>query len=383
MEDLSIYIHWPWCKVKCPYCDFNSHLNKENMNYEEMFNSYKKDIKKFYKLIGNRNVVSVFLGGGTPSLMPPELCKKILDYIKKFWDFSEEIEITLETNPRDVNYSLMREFKDVGINRVSLGVQSFNEKELKFLGRDHSANDSIKSIEIINNIFDNVSFDLISTLPDTSVVTWKQNLNFAIKLVKNHISIYQLTIEKGTKFFSMYNNNKFKLPNEDLSLKIFELTNDLLYKSNLHAYEVSNYSHKGTECIHNKAIWNYKDYIGIGPGAHSRVRVKSNFYALNIDYNPRIWVTNNKTLNESFANKVLLTKNETLEEIILMGLRLNKGINLIDAEERSNIKVLDNLNTNILEQALKEKLLTITKNHLSVTKSGLNVLDTLTSSLLN
>ncbi len=326
-EPISIYIHWPFCKKKCPYCDFNSHVSKE-IDYKLWQEAYRQEINYFLPYIKDRKIRSIFFGGGTPSLMPDYLVAGILDNLNKQLKFSQDIEITLEANPTSTEEKNFKAYKNAGVNRLSLGIQSLNQDDLIFLGRTHTVKESMQAINTAAEIFTNFSFDLIYARPSQTIEAWGTELELALSFNSKHISLYQLTIEKGTEFYSQYNKNLFKLPTEKISAKLYEMTAEILKEKNIFQYEISNYGQFGFESKHNLQYWNYGDYLGIGPGAHSRITLDSQKYALTMLYNPEKWLESVKNNGHGIRDKELLDSQVQLEEMLLMGLRLNQGIEI-------------------------------------------------------
>lgn len=323
MSNLAIYIHWPYCKSLCPYCDFNSYLN-EKVDSMSWLNAYKKELSYFD--LPDREVVSIFFGGGTPSLMLPKIVEDIIAYISGKFGLAKDCEITLEANPTSVEAGKLKNFKAAGINRLSLGIQSFNPENLTFLGRKHSSDEVIEAIKIAQNNFDNASFDLIYALPNQTSDDWKEELEFAIKFNTPHLSLYQLTIEKGTPFYASYNKGEFSLPDNDLAADLYDITQEITSKYGLERYEVSNHAKEGYECKHNQLYWNYGEYLGIGPGAHGRINHDSNKIAYFTRHDPSAWIDSiNKTGNAIQSQKIISGR-EMLLENILMGMRSSNGI---------------------------------------------------------
>ena len=289
MESTAIYIHWPFCKSKCPYCDFNSHV-RSHIDIDSFLECYLAEIDYFASYLDGKEIKSIFFGGGTPSLAPIRLIGSIISALGERFRFSNNIEISLEANPTSVEAKKFQDLKNVGINRVSLGIQSFCDKELKFLGREHSAMEGLESLSIARKHFDNYSFDLIYTLPEQKIDKWEKDLYRALNEVTKHISLYQLTIEKGTRFFSDYKEKKFTMKTDELSRKFYEVTREICKSRGLVPYEVSNYSIKGYESVHNMNYWQGKDYVGIGPGAHGRITIDGVRYESMMYHLPEKWL---------------------------------------------------------------------------------------------
>lgn len=326
-QDLSIYIHYPFCKSKCPYCDFNSHV-KSGIDHEEFLRGYLREIEFFASKLQNRRIKTIFFGGGTPSLMPISLVEGILEKLNQVWRIDDSCEITLEANPTSFEASKFKEFRKAGINRLSIGIQALNDNDLKFLGREHSAKEAIETIETASKIFDNFSFDLIYARPEQTLENWKKELERAISFGTKHLSLYQLTIEKGTRFFSQYQRGEFVMPDEELSAQFYEMTNKITKENGFELYEISNYSKKEFECEHNLVYWQGADYLGIGAGAHSRLYFddEQNRRAIMMTHEPMAWLKKTKEKGAGIQTNLEISAQELLEELTLMGLRLKSGI---------------------------------------------------------
>ncbi len=341
-KNLAIYIHYPFCESKCPYCDFNSHV-KDSIDHESYKKAYLAEIDYFFEKIDNKPISSIFFGGGTPSLMSEDLLESILGRLHKKFSIDQNVEITLEANPSSFEAQKFQNFKNLGINRLSIGVQSFDDENLKFLGRKHDVKEAIKAIENASNIFENFSFDLIYSLPEQKINDWLNELKYALSFQTKHLSLYQLTIEKGTPFFSDYLNKKFTMPSDDISCEFFEKTVDLMENSGFENYEISNFAKKGFECKHNLNYWQGVDYIGIGAGAHGRLYLKNEKErsAIVNFHKPEKWLKDIHTSGSSVQKIEKISKQGTLEELLLMGLRLKDGIR--------NELFLEHFNKNILQ----------------------------------
>jgi len=326
-ENLSIYVHYPFCKAKCPYCDFNSHV-RDGVQHENFLRAYEKELEFFAAKTGKRKIKTIFFGGGTPSLMPIFLVEGILKKIAALWQMDENCEITLEANPTSVEASKFKDLRGLGINRLSMGIQALNDEDLKFLGREHSAKEAMAAIEMAQKSFENFSFDLIYARPKQRLTDWADELKRAINFGTKHLSLYQLTIEKGTKFFSLYQQKKFELPDENLAFDFYEMTNQITSDTGFGLYEISNYAKKNFACKHNLVYWQGGDYLGIGAGAHSRIYLNDapQRQTIMMLHEPNAWL---KKVEEQGAGIQTITKisaAELLEELILMGLRLESGI---------------------------------------------------------
>ncbi|OFW95926.1 MAG: coproporphyrinogen III oxidase, partial [Alphaproteobacteria bacterium RIFCSPHIGHO2_12_FULL_45_9] len=266
----GIYIHWPFCKSKCPYCDFNSHVS-EAIDHKRWMQSYLKEIDYWANLTEGRVVDTVFFGGGTPSLMQSETVAEILAHIQKKWRVSNDWEVTLEANPTSFETEKFRDFYAAGVNRVSIGVQSLYEADLKFLGREHSPDQARFAIAEAQKIFPRVSFDLIYARPKQTLDAWRTELSEALQMASGHLSMYQLTIERGTPFHTRHARGEFKIPEQDLAADLYDVTQDMMGQAGYPAYEISNHAIVGQESRHNLIYWRYDDYVGVGPGAHGRL----------------------------------------------------------------------------------------------------------------
>ena len=368
---LSLYVHWPYCESKCPYCDFNSHIN-ETINIIDWTKSFKNQLyamkeELIKKKISFKNLNAIFFGGGTPSLMPLEIIENILDISMKIYGFNEDIEITLEANPSSYDSKKFFKLKQIGINRLSIGVQSLNNSNLKFLGRLHNINDVEIALKDACNTFDNISVDLIYAFHGQKLNEWINELvSFLNRNNFQHLSLYQLTIEEGTKFYNDFKNNRIKVIDNDLAAKFFHKTNKILNDFEFINYEVSNYAKKGFRCKHNLNYWNSQNWIGIGPGAYGRLWSSNN--KNRIEYqnyrNPKTWMSKNLYKSE-FEKITKLSSQISDTDTLTMGLRLYDGINISKLKKRSiinfgSLKILEN--KKIL--SLKNDVLKVKKNHM-------------------
>ena len=324
-NDLSIYVHWPFCLAKCPYCDFNSHV-RENMQEAEMAAALLTEIDHYASRIGRRDVKSIFFGGGTPSLMSASTVEAVLKQIENKFKFSNDIEITLEANPTSVEAAKFKDFSAAGVNRVSIGIQSLNNQDLKALGREHDRDEALAAIEMSQKYFKRSNFDLIYARMGQTIADWEVELKRAIEMANGHLSLYQLTIEQGTSFYGQWRQGKLIIPSEDISAEMYELTNDICADHGYPAYEVSNYARKGEESRHNLTYWNYGDYVGIGAGAHGRISHGGKTYATIQNKKPETWLKAVQQKGHATKESVQLSQNEMAEEMIMMGLRLITGI---------------------------------------------------------
>ena len=362
---LALYLHWPFCASKCPYCDFNSHV-RNSIDIDQWRAAFTKELRRHRDLIGPRLISSIFFGGGTPSLMPPALVNDILTEIHRLWDVPSNIEITLEANPNSVEVNNFKDLSDAGINRVSLGIQSLNQDDLTFLGRLHSIDEGRRAIDVAQSCFSRVSFDLIYARPNQSLQQWQSELQDALSYGTEHLSLYQLTIEPGTAFATRHARGDFVLPNDDQAADLYDLTTQLCADKGLIGYEVSNYARPGCESQHNLAYWLYQDYAGVGPGAHGRLTLNGQGHATKQFRAPETWLTNCLEHNNGFDEDHVLTPEEQASEMLLMGLRLNRPFELGRLACDPN-KVLD---FSAIDRLVKSGLMVYDEDSLMATPQG-------------
>lgn len=367
---LSLYIHWPFCLSKCPYCDFNSHVNAD-VDHQLWLKCYLKEIDNFTDVFEGKILKTIFFGGGTPSLMKPFVIEGVLKHLAKIITFANDIEITIEANPTSFERDKFIDFSQAGVNRVSIGVQSLIDDELKYLGRAHSASLAVKAIESANKIFDRVSFDLIYARNKQSLQDWQNELRMALELSSGHISLYQLTIEKGTEFYRAFKQNSLVMPSNDSAADMYEITNEILGKHDYKRYEISNYAKAGQECRHNLSYWHYREYLGIGPGAHSRLHIDSKIQSLMMWHRPQKWLDQVFNSLGSVQSDKILSKQEVVEEILMMGLRLEEGLNLEAFKYITDSNLIDHLNQEIIFQYNALGLVELNDKFLRLTSKGL------------
>ena len=370
MKPIAIYVHWPFCLSKCPYCDFNSHI-LESVDDASWQTGYLKEIDYYAQLIQNKSIASIFFGGGTPSLMNPKIVEAIINKIGSIGLIDHNTEITLEANPTSVESDKFRAFKDAGVNRVSIGVQSFVDKDLLALGREHSADNAKNAIELAAKHFDRFSFDLIYARSGQTLKDWMVELDDALRFAGKHLSLYQLTIEKGTKFFAMHRDGKFMLPDNDLSADMYSWTNEYMHANGFHQYEISNYATLGEECRHNMTYWRYEEYIGIGPGAHSRLLINDKYHARMNFSMPRIWLEKMLTIGEAIQTDSALSKDEIVEEMVMMGLRLNNGIDDTRIHTLTGLTFHDILDAQILRLYIDSGFIEYNDRKLKLSRQGM------------
>lgn len=327
-ELFGVYIHWPFCASKCPYCDFNSHV-REQVDHAAWRDALVREIKFYAQETGPRKATSIFFGGGTPSLMAPETVAAVIDAVNDAWALCAGAEITLEANPTSVEARKFADFRAAGINRVSLGVQSLRDESLKFLGRKHDVAEALQAIDIARRHFDRFSFDLIYARPEQDLVSWEAELNDALKLSAGHLSLYQLTIEQGTAFHTQHARGDFSIPDGDLAGDFYEVTQDILGQARMPAYEISNHAAAGEESLHNLTYWRYGDYAGIGPGAHGRLMLPGRGrIATRAHRAPEKWLEMVAAQQYGAHPFEQVGPAQSLTEALMMGLRLREGVSL-------------------------------------------------------
>jgi oxygen-independent coproporphyrinogen-3 oxidase len=375
-DPLAIYIHWPFCESKCPYCDFNSYA-KRNLSEEGYLLAALGELRHYAGDASGRTVTSIFFGGGTPSLMMPRTVASLLDAVAELWPVDRACEITLEANPSSVEAGRFAGYRAAGVNRVSLGVQSLNDAQLRFLGRLHSAAEARTALEIAATHFERVSFDLIYARPEQTEAQWRAELKEALGLARGHLSLYQLTIEPGTTFFDLHRRGKLRIPAAEPAADLYELTQELCEAAGLPAYEVSNHAVPGQESRHNLTYWRYRDYLGIGPGAHGRLTAGSVKIATAAIRAPTDWQAQVQALGHGCAERFELPPHEQAEETVLMGLRLSEGLDL----ERLKAGTGYDLAPGRLASLEEEGLLIRNGSRIAVTARGRLVLNAITAAL--
>lgn len=325
----SIYVHWPFCRSLCPYCDFNSHV-RESVDQARWRAALLAELDHFAADVPNRTVTSVFLGGGTPSLMAPETVAAVLDAVGQHWTPAPDLEVTLEANPTSVEAGRLAEFRAAGVNRVSLGVQALDDDALRALGRQHTAHEALDAVALARTLFDRVSFDLIYARPDQSPAQWRDELRAALRHADGHLSLYQLTIEPGTVFHQAQARGDLVVPDDDTATALYEVTQEVLDAAGLPAYEVSSHARPGEACRHNLSTWRYDDYVGIGPGAHGRLTIDGTTVATRQHRAPEAWLALVERDGHATRTRTPLEPTDVLAELTLLGLRLTDGI----AEDR-------------------------------------------------
>ena len=377
-QPFGLYIHWPFCLSKCPYCDFNSHVRHAAIDEARFLRAYETEIAATAARVPGRTISTIFFGGGTPSLMQPSSVAAILDAAGKHWMMAPDVEVTLEANPTSVEAERFRGFRAAGVNRVSLGVQALDDGALKELGRLHSAQEALDAVAIARSAFDRYSFDLIYARGGQTIESWKAELKRAIGEAAEHLSLYQLTIEPETPFFGLHAAGKLKLPDNDLARDFYDATQEICGAHGLPAYEISNHARAGAECRHNLVYWRGHDYAGIGPGAHGRLDIGGRRYATATEKRPEAWLMRVETNGHGLVVDEALTSEERADEFLLMGLRLAEGIDPVRYERIAG-RPLDEKRIALLraEGAVE----TTPRGHLRVTQACFPVLDAVVADL--
>ena len=374
----ALYIHWPFCLKKCPYCDFNSHVRKD-VDVKIWENALLTDMRHESRKTTTEPLTSVFFGGGTPSLMPPALVETLLEEAQKLWGFDAKIEITLEANPSSVEASNFSALANAGVNRVSLGIQSLENEALRFLGRLHDVTEALQALEIAQSVFDRVSFDLIYALPGQSPEQWRDQLSQALSYGTSHLSLYQLTIEPNTRFATDVRIGAFEPMDDDRAADLFALTQELTCAAGVPAYEVSNHARPGEKSRHNLTYWRYQDYCGIGPGAHGR----RSGMATQRHRKPENWLSAIERNSHGTLEELALGAREMASEALLMGLRLYEGVNLKELSTRLKLPLASLVSEHKIIEMSKLELISGNGSNLSVTPTGMPLLDALLSEIVH
>jgi oxygen-independent coproporphyrinogen-3 oxidase len=379
-EPLAVYIHWPFCRSKCPYCDFNSHV-RDGVDMARWSRALLADLDHHAELVPAREVGSVFFGGGTPSLMPPDTVAALLDRVHSRWSVTPDLEVTLEANPNSAEASRFRAFAAAGVNRLSLGVQALDQAALRFLGRAHDRSEALAAIEHARDNFPRFSFDLIYARPGQSLAAWQRELDEALLLAGDHLSLYQLTIEPGTAFATREKLGELVVPAEEDAAALFETTQDRLAAHGLAAYEISNHARPGAECRHNLAYWRYQDYVGVGPGAHGRLTIGDVKYATRQRRTPESWLAAVETAASGIEEMAPIDRENTAEEMLMMGLRLAEGVSRARLERHAGQDVEALLGDNLVP-LMEAGFLTLDRDRLAATAAGRQRLNAVLAALL-
>ena len=374
----GIYVHWPFCLSKCPYCDFNSHVRAQKVDEERFVAAFRSELAHRASLAPGRIVQSIFFGGGTPSLMKPSTVAAILEAIGSHWSVAPGAEITLEANPTSVEAERFRGYRAAGVNRVSLGVQALNDADLKALGRLHTVAEAMSAVEIATSVFDRASFDLIYARPGQSPWAWKAELAEAIRRAPEHLSLYQLTIEPDTMFERLRDAGRLQTPDAEMGRQLWDVTQELMGAAGMPAYEVSNHARPGAESRHNLIYWRYGEYAGVGPGAHGRLLTARGRVAHSTEKHPEMWLTVVEADGHGLVENDLLSSEEQGDEFLLMGLRLAEGIDpqryqLLSGKPLDNERITSLIGDGMIERT--------PEGMLRVTSEGFPVLDAVVADL--
>jgi putative oxygen-independent coproporphyrinogen III oxidase len=374
----GVYIHWPFCLSKCPYCDFNSHVRREPIDEQRFLRAFHIEIGKTAERVRGRTVSTIFFGGGTPSLMQPATIAGVLNSIARQWRVADDAEITLEANPTSVEATRFRGYRTAGVNRVSLGVQALDDRVLVELGRLHTAREALEAVDVARTVFGRYSFDLIYARPNQEPKAWASELKTALAEAGEHLSLYQLTVEPETPFAALHAAGKLRLPDEDTARALYDTTQEICAAAGLPAYEISNHARPGGECRHNLVYWRAQEYAGIGPGAHGRLDIEGERHATANEKRPETWLTRVEAEGQGLVADDVLTREERADEFLLMGLRLAEGID-IDGYTAVSGRPLDPARIAMLhEHGLVE---TTASGRLRVTLPGFPVLDAVVADL--
>jgi putative oxygen-independent coproporphyrinogen III oxidase len=374
----GVYVHWPFCLSKCPYCDFNSHVRRASIDEGRFVRAFAAEIAATAARTPGRNVATIFFGGGTPSLMQPATVGAILEAIARHWTVAPDLEVTLEANPTSVEAERFRGYRAAGVNRVSLGVQSLDDRVLAELGRTHTAREALDAVGVARSVFERYSFDLIYARPRQTPQEWARELRLALAQAGEHLSLYQLTIEPDTPFAALHAAGKLKTPNDDTARDLYDATLEICAAHGLPAYEISNHARPGGECRHNLIYWRASEYAGIGPGAHGRLDIDGTRRATATERSPEAWLARVEAQGHGLVTDDALTREETADEFLLMGLRLAEGIDLARFAALAG-RPLDPIRiATLCEHGLVE---TTSEGRLRVTLPGFPVLDAVVADL--
>jgi oxygen-independent coproporphyrinogen-3 oxidase len=373
-EPLSIYLHWPFCGAKCPYCDFNSHV-RLSIDESRWVAALLRALAYWHEQTADREIVTIFWGGGTPSLLEPASVAMILDHIAKLWSVAPDCEITLEANPTTHEAARFADFRKVGINRLSLGVQSFEQPALDFLGRTYKVADAERALDHIASTFPRYSFDLIYALPSHDLAQWKPQLDYALTYVGEHLSLYQLTFEPGTRFYQALQTGRMTALDDETAADMFEYTVGRLVEKGLAQYEISNFASPGAEARHNMVYWQGGDWIGVGPGAHGRVGRGAERQAISNIRSPEKWLSSAETAGFGVETCEPVNLNEVAEELVLTGLRLSTGLDKATFERVSEQNIDQALDPGKRHTLIDAGLAWETPNGFGLTPDGLMLLD--------
>jgi putative oxygen-independent coproporphyrinogen III oxidase len=374
----GVYLHWPFCLSKCPYCDFNSHIRREQIEEARWVRAFTAEIASTAARVPGRRVSTIFFGGGTPSLMQPRTVAAVIEAIAGHWPIAPDVEITLEANPTSVEAERFRGYRAAGVNRVSLGVQALDDRALVALGRTHSAREALDAVGVARAVFDRYSFDLIYARPEQTPEQWSRELRSALRQAGEHVSLYQLTIEPETPFAALHAAGKLHPPDENTARSLYDVTQEICAAHGLPTYEISNHARPGGECRHNLVYWRAHEYAGIGPGAHGRLDIAGDRHATATEKRPEAWLARVEKEGHGLVTDEVLTAAEHADEFLLMGLRLAEGIDPIRFTEIAGRPLEPDRIATLRQHGLIE---TTPAGRMRVTLSGFPLLDSVVADL--
>lgn len=377
----ALYVHWPFCRAKCPYCDFNSHV-RAGVDQAGWAKALVAEIDHFAALTPGRELGSIFFGGGTPSLMAPATVAAVIDRAAARWRLAPDVEITLEANPTSVEAGSFRGFRAAGVNRVSLGVQALDDRSLRFLGREHSAAEALGAVELAAAVFPRFSFDLIYARPGQDEGTWEAELRRALAHAGGHLSLYQLTIEPGTRFHALVREGRLDPLDEEAQGRLYELTQAVLAEAGLPAYEISNHARPGEESRHNLVYWRCGDHVGVGPGAHGRLTLRDERVGTRTLRTPERWLAQVEGLGHGEEPREVVPRGAQLAELLMMGLRLAEGVPLARIERVAGRPFAEALDARAVERLVAGGFLALSGGRLTATAAGRQRLDAVLRRLL-
>ncbi len=379
-DEFGIYVHWPFCRSKCPYCDFNSHV-RDRHDEDGWRDALLTELDHYAALTKGREITSIFFGGGTPSLMAPASAGAVIAQIAQNWAISGDVEITLEANPNSAEAERFAAFRSAGINRLSIGVQALDDAALKFLGRGHSAAEGRAAVAAATRTFERFSFDLIYARPGQTIAAWTSELSEALAMAADHLSVYQLTIEPGTAFHAAAARGDLRIPEPELAASMYEATQEALEKAGLPAYEISNHARAGSESRHNLVYWRYGDYVGVGPGAHGRITLDGQRVATRQEKAPETWIAAVRERGHATAEQRAIPSEESAEEALMMGLRLSEGIDSARFRRNTGRDLDTSLDRLRLQRLIDGGFVAYDQTSLRVTPKGRAVLNAVIAEL--
>ncbi|MBE9555946.1 MAG: coproporphyrinogen III oxidase [Proteobacteria bacterium] len=380
----AVYVHWPFCLSKCPYCDFNSHV-RESVDHDHWRAALIREFDHAAETEAPNAgpATSIFFGGGTPSLMQPATAEAVIARVADRWGLAADVEITLEANPTSVEAAKLADFRAAGINRVSLGVQALDDDSLKALGRQHDVAGALQAVRTAAKLFDRYSFDLIYARSGQTAAAWRDELGHALTEAGDHLSLYQLTIEPGTAFHTLHQRGDLQVPDEDSAANLYELTQELMGKAGMPAYEISNHARTGGESRHNLAYWRYENYAGIGPGAHGRISTNGETTAIRRHRAPERWLELVDDAGHGTGETLPVDSRQRVAEILMMGLRLTEGVCRVRFAEQVGDSIERTLSAQRLTELMEEGLVELDEVGLRATANGRQRLNALLAHLLD